>query len=1272
MEKNARWDDASLLPERGLSLSPSVDADLRDRIRSLLVSRNQKNPSRTPCPSPNHDFSNRNPEEDRSESHSFPRKAYSFCPTQVVTQLKRVQKGSSDMGVTRFDGPAGHIDADDSEFHARRLSQPDRQMSRKASGESVRSSPTSGLNQKAHRNVLGREASAAATLNRKKTSVSKLSTGTRNPRFYLRTVPPAKDVNKNLRPNPLHVPGSYQSEVDIKKSPDSEIKSPPTEHTSEAVSHEVLAIPSHTGDTYEHSHQAAIEALKEVAKHDRHLIRPPESHPGHDSSRDIISAQTTNSNGQPEESLAKQMIPGGPADPNISPQTGPKERYSKTVEEPVFIIGDDLDKDMDAIATQHGNQSSLEGAPLLSGPQTSEILNELPPVKKFTVENEAHPHGSARASAELQKAKSNGHSSLASSIYAAALNPVEDVEKSASSLLSRADKDPTSAEAVGDGDEATAPLIPDSRRSSQAAPRFSPVSRAMSMLSEMSVRSGLRASSLGSSKYKKLDSSDNLTREPNSRSRHDGSDTALAGDNYRSAIDDDRESKRGAPDGKNESSLPQPKQNHGDGFTKAITDIESVLQEALNIAGQNANSDGSKIKSTTLHSRRSAHIRTESEDSTGSSDYVSSLTGDTDEEANYTRRPQRNFGQGHRLPFTGVSENEHLYHDGHREFDNKQSNHPKPESDVPTSKAREVGPKVDHQKIQQDFVPRPGNLSKSPSQNRTTPHRPASNSTDWYVTRVPSQPSKLRLEMKPPPPPPQTLPAARAPTKEQHTLLVREHGDSEDTVTRTQIRNYVNSRQRPPIQSRQSSVRLKRRAVPGRKSHHKELNLPDETAKDDLEDDSKCVPYVADFETSGLQYHPVYQAAMGSEAPAAPRLGSYPFRPPQDRRTDLRDDGAPKQETSRNDEAPPATNTYNLEGRHHFSIREPRGFSLSRSHRRSPIARDWSTKRKRWTATVACITTAFVGLIIGIYAGEVPAIQYAIADEHHYTILGNVLFFIGLAITTTLFYPLPLLHGRKPYTLAALATLLPLQFPQALAINQSRSPYVATYRVGLLLPRVFAGIAMGFANINFITTLLDLYGSSLQSGNPHQETVNENDVRRHGGGMGIWLSIFTWSAIGSVGLGFLIGAIIISGLNVSWGFWILIILNAAVLLLNIITPEVRRSAYRRSMAEVRSGGDVSRRVARGEIKMHIDSTGPKYFWEELIAGYILFFRMLIQPGFALLALYQGWIYGQVVLTISVSYHTMSLCSYSLLHSCLELFCLSTTASTLNMSDLPSQ
>lgn len=42
-------------------------------------------------------------------------------------------------------------------------------------------------------------------------------------------------------------------------------------------------------------------------------------------------------------------------------------------------------------------------------------------------------------------------------------------------------------------------------------------------------------------------------------------------------------------------------------------------------------------------------------------------------------------------------------------------------------------------------------------------------------------------------------------------------------------------------------------------------------------------------------------------------------------------------------------------------------FSLRRHHRRQPIARNWGTGKKRLTAIIACINTALLGIIIGVY-----------------------------------------------------------------------------------------------------------------------------------------------------------------------------------------------------------------------------------------------------------------------------------------------------------------
>ena len=120
-------------------------------------------------------------------------------------------------------------------------------------------------------------------------------------------------------------------------------------------------------------------------------------------------------------------------------------------------------------------------------------------------------------------------------------------------------------------------------------------------------------------------------------------------------------------------------------------------------------------------------------------------------------------------------------------------------------------------------------------------------------------------------------------------------------------------------------------------------------------------------------------------------------------------------------------------------LADPEDPSRKLKYKRRPIAREWDPMRKRITAGIACVNSTLAGLIAGIYAGEVPRIQYQLADVHHRVIWGNVLLFIGLGITTLICWPLPLLHGRKPYILVAMGLTLPLQFPQALAVSQPRA-----------------------------------------------------------------------------------------------------------------------------------------------------------------------------------------------------------------------------------------
>ena len=169
----------------------------------------------------------------------------------------------------------------------------------------------------------------------------------------------------------------------------------------------------------------------------------------------------------------------------------------------------------------------------------------------------------------------------------------------------------------------------------------------------------------------------------------------------------------------------------------------------------------------------------------------------------------------------------------------------------------------------------------------------------------------------------------------------------------------------------------------------------------------------------------------------------------------------------------------------------------------APVARNWPTSRKRFAAWVSCINAACVGLLLGIYAGEVPAIQYVIVDLNRKIILGNVLLYLGLAFSTLLFWPLPLLHGRKPYNLVALSLALCLQIPQGIMVISFRDPDVQRYRIILLLSRGVLGFVLGFANINNFATLLDVFGASIQSSESHEtgKSIRYTTARRRHGPM---------------------------------------------------------------------------------------------------------------------------------------------------------------------------
>ena len=1186
MDHVASLHEAALVHGRGSAISPAVDANLRERIRSLLIARNRHQPPKTPCPSPDHNYLPCGPGEKLTSNSPRLTWNHKFSPTQAVAKLIELEYEVGEMGATRFDGPAGQIENDDADVTLRRPSQPNMEEARNTRTGWAWSRP-SGLDYRAQHNVLGQESLIATTQTPKRTksSASKKSNRSRVPRFYLRTVPPATDVNRNARPKPQHIPGSYKLDV---------------------MGNDILAVPTYTGLRDEYGHNA-IDALHELKDYGC-LAGPSE---GMHSTTELPIPRTM---------VASEISRG--------------QQHEDILAEPVFVIGSDHEEDniKGADLVKHSSAPQKDAVP-----QSRQHIASSPAsschIESSIADQSTNDHVVARARRQNQWASSSVYSPSVRSVVSVPMQAKQFADSVEAPLLPSSSTIPAPSE-METAAAVELPRSPISSATPEKSQKQSPVSRAMSMLSEISARSGIQAPSLQSLQERMKRGSSTLTARPSYHRKHP---SRIAGHHqtrmianrggYQLLEHDHQRGRHKETDSTNGIAVRQQDSNQGETFAKVITDLEDLLKEALDLAGHAASRDHSNELPLHLHPRPKTFDQVGSRESADCSECVSSLSEGVDEEDNHTTLPYRriDYDKGH--VDIGATENNHSH--GHSDKARNATTFPGQTlqlSTIPHQGGNKAIPELES--THREFLRLPRTSSKTGNPTQQPFFHKRFSPTDLTVIKIPSKVSKVRLEMGPVPPPPQTPPNVQIPWKEHHAFLQRDHGVSESTLKRGSIREYVETQQRPPIETRVSSIRsrklVKERGMVKSREEHDSC----------VDSDCDCVPYIADFKTSALRYHPVYRETMAVDPSQVPRSGSYPIQPGQVTAISLDKHLAREPDKYRPDE-PIANKEYSLKDRHHFSIHEPRGFSLSRSHRRSPIARDWSIARKRCVAIVACITTAFMGLVVGIYAGEVPAIQYTIADEHHYTILGNVFFFLGLAITTALFYPLPLLHGRKPYTLAALTMILPLQFPQAVAINSPRSPNVATYRIGLLLPRIFAGIVMGFANINSLTTLLDLFGASLQSGNPHQELVNNNDVRRHGGGMGVWLGIWTFSAIGSIGIGFLIGAGIVSGLDVSWGFWITIIINAAVLLLNVVTPETRRSAYRRSMAQVQTETGMSRRVARGEIKMHLQSTGPIWWGEEVFAGHILAIRMLKQPGFAILSLYLGWIYGQVVLVIVV-------------------------------------
>ncbi|KAI9837108.1 MAG: hypothetical protein M1819_000759 [Sarea resinae] len=197
----------------------------------------------------------------------------------------------------------------------------------------------------------------------------------------------------------------------------------------------------------------------------------------------------------------------------------------------------------------------------------------------------------------------------------------------------------------------------------------------------------------------------------------------------------------------------------------------------------------------------------------------------------------------------------------------------------------------------------------------------ASSSTDTSSSTIDLSGIRLRHLHLPAEPIP-----AKTPDIEQVTIISRGSRHPPTLPSKEVVREHIGIFREPPINPRSSSSNLGRT-----------VSLASAPAAIDSRNREKAVIHGNDPAPSGAEN---------------PRPGLSTIN------SGIATQGQPLESTG---------NLHSSRRHHHFSIRDPHGFSLSRSHRRQPIARDWDKTRKRTVAAVACISTALIGFLIGVY-----------------------------------------------------------------------------------------------------------------------------------------------------------------------------------------------------------------------------------------------------------------------------------------------------------------
>lgn len=299
---------------------------------------------------------------------------------------------------------------------------------------------------------------------------------------------------------------------------------------------------------------------------------------------------------------------------------------------------------------------------------------------------------------------------------------------------------------------------------------------------------------------------------------------------------------------------------------------------------------------------------------------------------------------------------------------------------------------------------------------------------------------------------------------------------------------------------------------------------------------------------------------------------------------------------------------------------------------RGSSAQEWPARMKGYAAAVACLSTTTVGAVTGIYSGLSPMAHEDARDEDIWVALGNTWCFLGMALSTFLFWPLPSLHGRKPYILGGLATALVLLMIQS-TMMAAESPHgIGGQREVFSIAWGVIGACFGVAGMNFYSTLLDLFGTSITTSHqPH--AAKDDDTRRTRNGVGVWQGLYSWSWISSLSLGFGIGEVIANYRPPVWRLHASTGLVFFTLVLNVLVPGTRRPSSKRAVTESRAGAAGPTESLIGEMMFRRVWKGLILGAQEVYHGALVSLEMLRQPGFLTLTLYAGWVYALAALTM---------------------------------------